>query len=271
MSTLDLKALTSFIESPVSQDMLHKLVVATLQVVPCGNTTAPMHGKDRPLPSLMTFLTKLVRYTNVYTGTLMATLVLLERLKSRLPKNPQGLPCTRHRILLSCLILSAKVHNDSSPKNVHWAKYTEGLFTVKDVNLMERQLLYLLDWNAVVLNSEMIRLVDQFLQPIRDDLIRQAKMHKWIQNQRLAQAQHQQAYQSAHQLADQSRQTLPLSSMSRSSSTSSALSLHSRHHSASLVSSVSSHDASPCVADQKYDMMALHEQQRLDRLIQSLT
>ena len=57
-----------------------------------------------------------MKYTNVYTGTLMATLIYLQKLKSRLPKNAHGLPCTRHRILLSCLILSSKFHNDSSPK-----------------------------------------------------------------------------------------------------------------------------------------------------------
>ena len=54
-------------------------------------------------------------------------------------------PCTRHRILLSCLILSSKFHNDSSPKNKHWAKYTDGLFNVKDINLMERQLISLVE------------------------------------------------------------------------------------------------------------------------------
>ncbi|RLV83105.1 PHO85 cyclin-1 [Meyerozyma sp. JA9] len=267
MSALDLKALSIFINTPVSQDMIHKLVVSTLQVLPCGNTLEPIPGKDRPLPSLMTFLTKLVRYTNVYTGTLMATLVLLNRLKTRLPKNPQGMACTRHRILLSCLILSAKFHNDSSPKNVHWAKYTEGLFSVKDINLMERQLLYLLNWNVEVSNDEMISSLDQFLQPIRDDLVRTAKMRKWVQSQRTVPVSSPPSVPAASPIA---RPGTPV--MSRSSSNSSTLSLHTRQVSTTSISSVSSGETSPHYGvDPKIEYAALNEQQKLNRLIQSLT
>ncbi|EDK39241.2 hypothetical protein PGUG_03339 [Meyerozyma guilliermondii ATCC 6260] len=264
MSALDLKALSIFINTPVSQDMIHKLVVSTLQVLPCGNTLEPIPGKDRTLPSLMTFLTKLVRYTNVYTGTLMATLVLLNRLKTKLPKNPQGLACTRHRILLSCLILSAKFHNDSSPKNIHWAKYTEGLFSVKDINLMERQLLYLLNWNVEVSNEEMIDSLDQFLQPIRDDLVRTAKMRKWVQSQRNT------TPLSPPPSVPVARPGTPV--MSRSSSNSSTLSLHTRQVSTTSISSISSAETSPTyTVDPKIEYAALNEQQKLNRLIQSLT
>ncbi|ABN65668.1 predicted protein, partial [Scheffersomyces stipitis CBS 6054] len=182
VSTIDLKALNIFLNTPISQDMVHKIVVSTLQVIPCKDTktTYVDANTEKPLPSLMTFLTRLVRYTNVYTGTLMATLVYLNRLKSKLPKNAQGLPCTRHRILLSCLILSSKFHNDSSPKNVHWAKYTDGLFTAKDINLMERQLLFLLNWDMKITNSEMIQATSSFLENIKYDLIKSAKMRKYL-------------------------------------------------------------------------------------------
>lgn len=181
VSSLDLKALNIFLSSPVSHDMIHKLVVSTLQILPCQDSKVV---NDKPLPSLMTFLTKLVRYTSVYTGTLMATLVYLNKLKSKLPKNAQGLPCTRHRIVLSCLILASKFHNDSSPKNVHWAKYTEGLFTTKDINLMERQLIYLLNWDLKVENEEMVEVLDSFLDPIRFDLINSHKMRKYLKEQK---------------------------------------------------------------------------------------
>ncbi|ODV78814.1 cyclin-like protein, partial [Suhomyces tanzawaensis NRRL Y-17324] len=182
-SSLDLKALSMFVNTPITQDMIHKIVVTTLQVLPCQdskNHTYNAQGELKPLPSLMTFLTKLVRYTNVYTGTLMATLVYLNKLKSKLPKNAAGLPCTRHRILLSCLILSSKFHNDSSPKNTHWAKYTDGLFSTKDINLMERQLLYLLNWDLRVDNEDMVDALDSFLDPIRYDLVKAAKLRKYM-------------------------------------------------------------------------------------------
>ncbi|GMF07901.1 unnamed protein product [Ambrosiozyma monospora] len=99
----DAQALQVFLRSPVTQDMIHHLVTVTLQILPCESAktitqqlpsppNSPPVLKTKPLPSLMTFITKLVRYTNVYTGTLMATIVYLNRLKAKLPKDAQGLP-----------------------------------------------------------------------------------------------------------------------------------------------------------------------------------
>lgn len=241
-STTDLKALRIFVQSPVTHDMIHKLVVATLQVIPCtGDKSSKSSPGEKSLPSLMTFISRLVRYTNVYSGTLMTTLVYLNKLKQKLPKNALGMPCTRHRIFLSCLILASKFHNDSSPKNVHWASYTDGLFTLKDVNLMERQLLYLLNWDIKVSNDDMISQLYKFLEPIKEDIIRAAKMRKYLQKQKAAQMAQVAA----------ALQTTPLSpprtpnydsalelSLSRSSSTVSGLSMGYHSRSSSATSSI---------------------------------
>lgn len=191
-SSTELKALKVFIKGPVTHEMIHKLVVTTLQVIPCNeNKNAKASPDEKSLPSLMTFISRLVRYTNVYAGTLMTTLLYLKKLKLKLPKTAQGLPCTRHRIFLSCLILASKFHNDSSPKNIHWSTYTDGLFSLQDVNLMERQLLFLLNWDIRVSNEDMILQLGRFLDPIKEEMIKAAKMRKFfhIQKARAAQAQ----------------------------------------------------------------------------------
>ncbi|EGW32064.1 uncharacterized protein SPAPADRAFT_61151 [Spathaspora passalidarum NRRL Y-27907] len=294
-SALDLKALQIFVAGPVTQDMIHKLVVATLQVIPCKDTKNQTYTstdmKVKPLPSLMTFLTKLVRYTNVYTGTLMATLVYLNRLKAKLPKNASGLPCTRHRILLSCLILSSKFHNDSSPKNMHWAKYTDGLFTTQDINLMERQLTFLLNWDLKVSNDEMIESLDSLLEPIRYDLVRSSKVKKFLQRQHHhhkqaptpvaagpAQPEYNYPSPASTVATTTTSSSSPISvtpTHSRSSSTVSSL-FHTRSSSTSSISSVSTnattistHESSSEV-DPIIEFAALKEEMELKNLLKQL-
>ena len=66
-----------------------------------------------------------------------------------------GLSCTRHRVFLAVLICAAKYLNDSSPKNMHWQKYAR-FFSLAEVNLMEKQLLFLLNYQLRVEEAELI-------------------------------------------------------------------------------------------------------------------
>ncbi|CAB4256787.1 similar to Saccharomyces cerevisiae YNL289W PCL1 Cyclin, interacts with cyclin-dependent kinase Pho85p [Maudiozyma barnettii] len=166
------KALNILMKSPVTDDMIQFLTHATLQVMP--NNTAypspPGSPKKSRLPSLRTFITKLVRYTNVYTPTLLSAVCYLNKLKRILPKDAKGLPSTIHRLFLACLIISAKFHNDSTPLNKHWAKYTDGLFSLEDINLMERQLLQLLKWDLRLSNEDLILDLQYLLEPIKQHI-----------------------------------------------------------------------------------------------------
>lgn len=163
-------ALEVFSNSPVTQDMVHTLVSQALQVLDCESSKyIDKAGVKMPLVSLMTFITKLVRHSCVPAGTLMSTIVYMQRLKQVLPKSVKGLPCTRHRIFLACLIIAGKTFHDHAPKNKHWSKYTEGLFDTHDVNLMEKQLLMLLDYNVNISRQELTVAWKKFLDPIIND------------------------------------------------------------------------------------------------------
>jgi G1/S-specific cyclin PLC1 len=255
-------ALEQFVHMAVSRDMISYLAQKAHAVIKCeavpANTQLPptpprtpphsegsQSAEDKSLPSLETFITSLVERSHVQVPTLMSSLVYLARLQKKLPPVAKGMRCTVHRIFLASLILAAKNLNDSSPKNKHWARYTSVReyenfgFSVTEVNLMEKQLLFLLDWDLNIKQDDLFTHFEPFLAPIR--LQQQRQVEKEALARIAAKSREEQqarrlpyeypVYSSSLTQLHEPRQGLTLGNATFSSQTSAYTPAHRRYHS----------------------------------------
>lgn len=132
------KEIQDMINNSVSPELLSHVCNQAASVIPCLNRDTPPTFKI--LPSLPAFIGLLVKRSGVRAGTLLASLVFLQRLQVKLASIAKGMPCTPHRIFLAALIVTSKSIHDASPKNKHWATYAIH-FGALEINLMEKQLL----------------------------------------------------------------------------------------------------------------------------------
>jgi G1/S-specific cyclin PLC1 len=108
---------------------------------------------DTHLPSIEEFVASVITRSDVSVPVLIASLVYLSRLRTYLPSAATGCPSTPHRLVLVALILADKAHNECGTRNAYWSQCSAVPehnflgFSNGEVNRMERQFLYLLDWD----------------------------------------------------------------------------------------------------------------------------
>lgn len=168
------RQLVDAIRRPVPVDFVDYIVAQVSKVIRIDEPlptppSSPTLGRwwetakkeDEPLPELGAFIRGLMVQSNVQMPTLSVILVYLARLKSKLPAAASGLKDTRHRVFLATLICAAKYLNDSSPKNMHWQKYAK-YFSLSEVNLMEKQMLYLMDYSLGVDEEDVLNHIEPY-------------------------------------------------------------------------------------------------------------
>ena len=258
----DREALRIFSRQPVSEEMISFLACTTSSIIQVktpkpqrmsmndGNLLiSPVDKKHVPLT---VFIKKLIKYSNVQTPTLMASLIYLNKLRNILPANALGMETTRHRIFLGALVLSAKSLNDSSPMNKHWTKYTDGLLTIEEVNMAERELIGLLKWDVNIKEDDLVLVLQPFLTSIKSaiDKKNQDECNAKINYYRLSNT-----YRRTDSRSTSSTSISSIKSSLSLNSSQSSLSLHSNNSSNYNLSSLNEQDE--CVLQAKQDRVPL--------------
>lgn len=106
-------------------------------------TSSPSNAK------LPFFIAYAFHRTKLNSAVTFAALILLQRLKARFP-TARG--SSGHRLFLSAFMIASKVICDDTYSNKSWTIVGQGMFNLREVNQMEREMCSYLDWELTVDN-----------------------------------------------------------------------------------------------------------------------
>ncbi|KAJ7594945.1 hypothetical protein C8J56DRAFT_928055 [Mycena floridula] len=111
---------------------------------PASNTSSIVTQSRLPY-----FIAYALHRTKLHASVTFAALVLLQRLKARFP-TARG--SSGHRLFISAFMIASKVICDDTYSNKSWAIVAQGMFTLREINQMEREMCSYLDWELTVDN-----------------------------------------------------------------------------------------------------------------------
>lgn len=100
-----------------------------------------------PTPRLDHFIAYALHRTRLHSSVTFAALYLLQRLKARFPaaKGSSG-----HRLFISAFMLASKIICDDTYSNKSWCIVGQGMFALREINQMEREMCSYLEWQLNV-------------------------------------------------------------------------------------------------------------------------
>ena len=102
------------------------------------------------LPNLLHFIKDVTARSKISKMTMVVGLIYVDRLKKKLPSTARGDIDTPYKIFLSAILVASKYLSDHSLQNKNIADITNGLYTNRDVNTMERSFLCMLRYDLWV-------------------------------------------------------------------------------------------------------------------------
>ncbi|ORX90416.1 hypothetical protein K493DRAFT_317984 [Basidiobolus meristosporus CBS 931.73] len=107
---------------------------------------------------LREFIARITMKSQIPINNILCALLYLVRLKQRHPAC-KGVSGSGNRLFLAALIVGNKFLYDNAYLNSSWVPITDGLFTVREINLMEFELLYFLNFRLHVTKDQWVNFV----------------------------------------------------------------------------------------------------------------
>ena len=96
-----------------------------------------------PSPPLADFIAYALHRTRLHSSVTFATLYLLQRLKARFPVARRS---SGHRLFISAFTIASKVICDDTYSNKSWCIVGQGMFSLREINQMEREMCSYPEW-----------------------------------------------------------------------------------------------------------------------------
>ncbi|EJT51279.1 hypothetical protein A1Q1_07522 [Trichosporon asahii var. asahii CBS 2479] len=111
----------------------------------------PQAHPGQPTPSMAHFIAYALHRTRLPSVVTFAALLLLDRLKTRFPaaRGSSG-----HRLFISAFMIASKVICDDTYSNQSWCIVGQKMFSLKEINQMEREMCTYLEWKLNVTGEE---------------------------------------------------------------------------------------------------------------------
>ncbi|KAF9474563.1 cyclin-domain-containing protein [Pholiota conissans] len=127
-------------------DMLERLISHNDRIPLSPESLTRFHSRSAPTISVLDYLKRIVRFTNVEKSCLLITLFNIDQICARLPLfTLSSLTC--HRFVITSITVSSKGLCDTFCPNNLYARV--GGISVTELNVLEREFLSMIDWRLM--------------------------------------------------------------------------------------------------------------------------
>ncbi|KAF8904381.1 cyclin-domain-containing protein [Gymnopilus junonius] len=127
-------------------DMLDRLMAHNDRIPLSPESLTRFHSRSAPAISVLDYLKRIVRFTNVEKSCLLITLYNIDQICARMPLfTLSSLTC--HRFIITSITVSSKGLCDAFCPNNLYARV--GGISVSELNVLEREFLSMIDWRLM--------------------------------------------------------------------------------------------------------------------------